>query len=737
MESRNFGATDTLTGLLNRASYLSEIEQYKTLCPNTLTVIYGDVNGLHELNNEQGHAAGDLMLKTCSEELHKMFGEKTYRIGGDEFAAFLENQAPAEGRAMVQRVKKILEEKGYFMAIGVCSVDEVGNVEDAVRMAENRMYREKALHYQMFGKERRQRASQAAVQVPVAVDEKHTILLALQDKKELEEMTKILGDKYNLLSSENGEDAYRILQDNYAKISLVIINPNLAQLSGEVMMRMAGKDALLQNIPFIVVATPKDVDMPKKYTELGAVEYFREPLVPNEFLARVSVVIRLRQSNAVIFANEMDEIPGLYTRRAFLYHATEFLRDHREESVDILMSYIDGFETIIQRYGSAHADAVLSLLVTCFKEQYRENIIMGRFTDNQVSIICLHKNRDMDEMAREIAHKLYREIPVSGVKLKIGVYEEVDYRQSVRTSCEYAASAMWSIEHKFDRRVAFYTQAMHRQTMQDKRVELEMNDALKNGEIKVYYQPKHELKTGKLVGAEALVRWAHPEKGLISPSEFVSVFEKTGFIRLVDYYVWRNTCKNLKKWIAEGKQVVPISVNASRIDLQFPNAARYAISSTEIFHIPASLLHIEVTENAFTENVDAISETLRECRAAGFKVELDDFGTGYSSLSMLGSMPLDIIKIDKSMLQNVADEKKNGVLKACVQIAKALGLQIVAEGVENDKSVELLKKMDVEFAQGYYYSKPLPEDKFIQYAQNQEVPEEFQHMKLLERQRSE
>lgn len=261
------------------------------------------------------------------------------------------------------------------------------------------------------------------------------------------------------------------------------------------------------------------------------------------------------------------------------------------------------------------------------------------------------------------------------------------------------------------------------------KIEQHMEQALREERFMVYYQPKHDTQTGKLVGAEALIRWVHPDLGFVSPGDFIPVFEKNGFIFEVDTYVWGKSCENLRKWRDKGIPVVPISVNSSRVELT--DDKKYFERRTELakkWNVPADLLHIEVTETMFGSRMEEVVETLRKCHDYGFGIELDDFGIGYSSLHTLGDLPLDIVKLDMSFVQQLDDPKKERVMTGCVNLIKNMNLKIVAEGVETERQYRRVKELDIDIVQGYYYSKPLPEKEFEEYLMRVPIisPEEAQ-----------
>lgn len=250
----------------------------------------------------------------------------------------------------------------------------------------------------------------------------------------------------------------------------------------------------------------------------------------------------------------------------------------------------------------------------------------------------------------------------------------------------------------------------------------DMEPALHNGEFQVYLQPKYDIFTEKMAGAEALVRWVHPVKGIIPPDKFIPIFEKNGFITELDMYVWDKTCELINEWIREDNKYVPVSVNVSRKDIYRQNLPEVFLNLLKKYHLKQKYLHIEITESAYTEDPEQLIKVVNQLKEAGFTIEMDDFGTGYSSLNMLAKLPIDILKLDMKIIQSYGQQNgTRSIINFIMGLAKWMNLYVVAEGVETKEQLELLKSMDCNYAQGYYFAKPMPENDFGDKLQNAEV----------------
>ena len=240
-----------------------------------------------------------------------------------------------------------------------------------------------------------------------------------------------------------------------------------------------------------------------------------------------------------------------------------------------------------------------------------------------------------------------------------------------------------------------------------------MESALTEGQFEIYLQPKYSIKKNRMVGAEALIRWNHPQWGLQSPALFIPLFERNGFITRLDQYVWDQTCAVMRDWAERGLPPLPISVNVSRADIYNVDLADILTGLLQKYGLLPSSLHLEITESAYTENPRQIIDTVSRLRGMGFVVEMDDFGSGYSSLHMLHEMPVDILKLDMKFIQSEPATLVNQeIMRFIISLANLMKLGVVAEGVETAEQLERLREIGCECVQGYYFSKPLPVKEF-------------------------
>lgn len=414
---------------------------------------------------------------------------------------------------------------------------------------------------------------------------------------------------------------------------------------------------------------------------------------------------------------ERDDLTGVYTRQVFFQKAEQLLIDYPDVQFDLMISDIVDFKEINETYGPAVGDEILRVSGRFLLQKIRNDVLVGRYGGDQFVIMASHDYMvAINEPVGAKEFKEYNELDgLPRFVTKFGVYEGVKHNKPIISTCDKAHSALNSIKHTYGKIIAYYDDKIRHEIEVNRKIEGSMHQALEEEQFKIYYQPKHDALNGKMVGAEALIRWIHPEYGFMSPGEFIPLFEKNGFIVESDSYVWQHTCKNLRKWIDKGLKPVPISVNASKLtfaqDDLISNMHRAVLEN----NVDTSLLHMEITETMMTDDVDALVKKLTAIREAGYQIELDDFGAGYSSINILSTLPLDVIKLDMSFMKQFGDAKRAKVLAACIKLAKELGYKTVSEGVELKEQCDVLCILGVDAIQGYYYSKPLPEDEFEEY----------------------
>ncbi|MDO5517040.1 MAG: EAL domain-containing protein [Clostridium sp.] len=551
---------------------------------------------------------------------------------------------------------------------------------------------------------------------------KKNILIVDDNVINRDELKKVLGAEYGILEADNGQEAIGIMKNYENNVSLVIMNLTMPGMNGHDVLRAMQSDKLLSQIPAVIDSKSKDEDMEIKCLEDGAADFITRPYKSETLLFRVRNIIKLKENTKMY---EIDQLTGLYTKEYFYKVAAKFLKEHPDEKYDIIYSDIESFRSVNERYGTKVGDELLKYVAVRIKDLTGDVGIACRFASN--SFVILKKRREelrQEDVNNWIQDKL-ADSPVKHIALKFGMYEIQSREIPVNSMCDRAMLAMQRIKHKYGVYFAKYDDSIHLQMIREEQITENMETALENEQFTVYYQPKHSVKTGGISGAEALVRWIHPEWGCVSPGEFIPLFERNGFISKLDCYVWEKVCNDIREWNRMGKKVIPVSINISRADFDQLDLMEHMEKLMNDYDLSPEFLHLEITESVYTQNPHKIIETVEQLRNAGFKIEMDDFGSGYSSLNMLSEMPIDFLKLDMQFMQKHKNQENNlSILSFIISLSKWLELLTIAEGVETEQDFQLLKSMGCNYVQGYYYAKPMPSEDFVKYMEQQIEKEE-------------
>jgi len=419
---------------------------------------------------------------------------------------------------------------------------------------------------------------------------------------------------------------------------------------------------------------------------------------------------------------EYDSLTGLYNEEKFEEEARALIQFDEGKKYCVITLDINKFKAINERYGNKNGNNILKYVASVVKNTIPEKAICARMYADNFGIFMEYYNKE------EIIYfikMLYEKMKVTPYNISLltsyGVFlaDTRDKRfMHIRTMKDRSLIAKAMIKKEAASYYAFYADEFSSEIIMEQDVETDMYKALKEGEFMVYLQPKVSLSTDKLIGAEALIRWRHPEKGIIAPDNFVPIFEKNGFIMQLDRYVCEEVCKFLHNMIKSGKTIVPVSVNLSRLHVYSNAIVDFLLELIDRYEIPPQYLRIEITETSFITNMDTLISMVERLRTIGFKVEMDDFGSGYSSLNMLRNVPVDTIKIDKEFFdEKLNDEKGKIVISHMIAMAKDLNLEVLAEGVETEEHAKFLRDSKCDMAQGYLYSRPMTlmdfEEKFM------------------------
>lgn len=435
----------------------------------------------------------------------------------------------------------------------------------------------------------------------------------------------------------------------------------------------------------------------------------------------IILLVRVKVTKKLEKIAYIDEVTGENTIKKFWQECKVLFAKYSQECYSIVYFDIDRFKYINDTYGYRIGNDLLRYITKCTKDVLYDFETLARLSsDNFIFILKNQNKKEIIDTLERINRNVqtYQIFKDSGLRivLAFGIYSLPKEKIDFYSALDKANMARKSIKGRHRCSYAFYDQNMHLKLIKEAKIVECMQSALENNEFKPYLQPKFDLTTGNIVGAEALARWCSPVKGVIPPSEFIPIFEKTGFITQVDFSIFEQVCKLLRYMLDNNFNVVPISVNLSRIHIIKPQFVKRLSSIADKYNIPKNLLEIELTETVILENSEDLSKVLNWLKAEGFIISMDDFGTGYSSLNLLKSLPFDVLKIDKSFFNaEKLSQREEILVKDIIIMAHHLRMKVVCEGVETIKQAQVLKNIYCDIAQGYLYAKPMPVNDYLYY----------------------
>lgn len=436
----------------------------------------------------------------------------------------------------------------------------------------------------------------------------------------------------------------------------------------------------------------------------------------------VVLIAKMRTKSKTYQIAYFDELTGLPTKAKHRQDIDEKLRNIKREYAYVSVE-VDNFEYVKEMYGYAYGNYLIKYIADGLRKDIFADELLSHTSEQRFGLLLQY---DGDEELRrrllDIFHKIGQIPPNEDVDspytvtFTCGAYRIQGSGESAIKVRERANIAREEARRLFENNIEFYNERLQQRRAEQEQFEFEMRQALEKNQFVVYMQPKYSAIGEEIVGAEALVRWNHPEKGLIYPNSFVPLFESNGFIVKVDYFILESVCKCIRNWLNEGVKPVVVSVNLSRVHLYNADLVDRLVEITDRYRIPHELIEFELTETVLFEELGQLLNVMMKLKQAGFVLSMDDFGSGYSSLNMLKQLPVDILKLDKAFLDNFdADEtgqKEKTIVSHIISMAKALDMEVLAEGVESESQKDFLISANCDMIQGYYYAKPMKLESF-------------------------
>lgn len=429
----------------------------------------------------------------------------------------------------------------------------------------------------------------------------------------------------------------------------------------------------------------------------------------------IGMVLSMRKTTKIIYT---DMLTGGDNWLLFIKKGTNLLKKNKkgQQMYAVLHLEMCKYRSFCTCFGVNKGQELIEKFHTQLKKEIHGKEVMAHQENAEFGLLLNYTDKaQLEERIQSILNKLSCVMPGIKVNFGVGVYLVQPGEYDIEQLYNNAMIACEMLGEDAENKTAFFDVEMNKQKLWERRVEDDMDRALQNKEFQVYLQPKINTSEEELGGAEALVRWIHPTEGFIPPNRFIPIFEKNGFILKLDDYMLEEIAKLQSEWLAQGRKLVPISVNVSRAHFTREDLAEHICAIVDKYNVPHNVIELELTESAFFDDKKVLLDTVQKLRSSGFHVSMDDFGAGYSSLNSLKELQIDVLKIDADFFRG-ADVEERGLLivSEVIDLAKKLNMKIVAEGIESKEQVEFLTTQECDLIQGYYYAKPMPVAEFSQ-----------------------
>ena len=533
----------------------------------------------------------------------------------------------------------------------------------------------------------------------------------------------------HFITNDDSAQAFGLIASK--RPDVVLLDLMMPEVNGFEILTRVRTDKNLQHTPIIILTSSTDADTKLKALHLGANDFLGKPVDPSELVLRIrnTLAAKVYQDRLAYF----DALTDLPNRQTFMNHLDWALRRAKLENLSgaVLKLDLDRFKDVNDTLGSDIGDMLLKEISQRLKECLRYSDTIGRFgQDRSRTSLCriggnefsvlIPDIKDVDEIA-PIARRILQAIeppchPEQNelyITISIGISIFSQDGDEINTLIKHADVAMSHAKQKGGNRFQFYSEGLNTQSVKRLRLTNELRKATEREELELYYQPKVSVHTGEIIGAEALMRWNHPDLGLVSPGIFIPLAEESGLLSELDEWAFLTTCQQLIQWQAVGLQPIPVSVNITSQSFRKGRVVNTVRDALKISGLDPKYIKLELTENTIMDNAKENIELLHQLKNMGLKLSIDDFGTGYSSLSYLNRFPIDELKIDQSFISGIPSESSNlAIVKAIIAMAHSLNLNVVAEGVETKEQLTTLEGLQCPEYQGYLFSKPVPSAEF-------------------------
>jgi diguanylate cyclase (GGDEF)-like protein len=546
------------------------------------------------------------------------------------------------------------------------------------------------------------------------------ILVADDDRSTRFAFRNVLEEEgYTVIEANDGAKAIEICK--HRPPDMILMDAKMSVMDGFTACQLIKQQPQCAHIPILIVTSLDDEDSIERAFAVGATDYISKPI--NFSVLRRRIAHLMQASHAERSMKRLaysDTLTGLPNRVLFTKHLSQLLQVKREngQPLSVMFLDVDRFKLINDTMGHNAGDTLLKIVAERLQHCVRDNDLVARLGGDEFTIVIDNVgSRDvLATIARKIRQTFNRPIAFLDqeifVSLSIGISQFPADANDLTTLMKHADTAMFHAK-RYRNDFRFFEEGMEEDASRRLELENDLRRAIERNELCVFYQPQAATNSGEITGMEALVRWRHPERGLVPPADFISLAEDAGLIGKIGDIVLRESCRQLRIWLNQGYGPLRMAVNISGRQIErheILGAVANVLIGTQI---PADHLELEITESVVMQNAEDMISVFHELKKMNLHLAIDDFGTGYSSLSYLKRFPVDTIKIDRSFIQDIPQDSEDvGIVTGVIAMAKGLGLKVVAEGVENASQQEFLKEKGCDYIQGYYLSEPLPPEEF-------------------------
>ncbi len=533
-------------------------------------------------------------------------------------------------------------------------------------------------------------------------------------------------EDFDIVEAADGLEAIKAVEKHHP--ALILLDAVMPGIDGFTTCQQI-KEKGHTDIPVMMITGLDDDASVERAYEVGAIDFITKPIkwavLKHRVKSVVAKVIAERKVELLAYRDTLTDLPNRLLFADRLEQAV--IRSERSRtSMALMLVDIDDFKLVNDSFGHDAGDKLIKAVGTLISRSLRRADTIARLGGDEFAVIIegIDSPEDAISIADNLTTILEHNVRLDGqetyTSASIGIAIYPEDGKDARTLLKNADTAMFRAKENGRHCFQFYKPEMSVSAMERLELENSLKSAFENDEFLIHYQPVIDIHKNEIVSAEALLRWQHPEKGMIQPNDFISVIEDSGLIIALGEWVIFSACKQIRIWEDAGLKDQHVSINLA--PRQFREQDLVAIFSQAISenNIEGSALSVEITERTLIDNIGEVESTLKKLRGMGIKVMLDDFGTGYASLAYLKDFPVDVVKIDRAFVTGIPDNNEDSaIVDAIAGLTRGLKLELLAEGVENERQLKVLKGLGCQYGQGYYWSKALPGDEYEQFYMNQ------------------